>query len=62
MADMQKFLYEYTREVHTIKEIINALMEKGLTEEEADNEFKIFDSKFKKAGFDMHPQININRP
>lgn len=55
MEDIQKFLYEYTQETHTIREILIALEEKGLTEEEVKIEFKKWSKSTKVEGFDEHP-------
>lgn len=55
MNDIQKFLREYTQETHTIREILNALMDKGLSQDEADKEFKIYEKSIRLAGFDEHP-------
>jgi len=54
MNDIQEFLRQFTQEPHTIIEIINALKEKGLTDEEAASEFKTYEKSIPLAGFDQH--------
>lgn len=54
MEDIQKFLLEYTKEVHTIREILSALEEKGLSKEEADKEFKIWMKSSKTDDYDEY--------
>ena len=40
MMDIQAFLREFTQQPHTIREIIDALQDKGLSEEEAEKELR----------------------
>lgn len=54
MNDIQDFLKQFTQTPHTIKEIFDALKEKGLTYEEADKEYKIYEKSIRLAGFDEH--------
>lgn len=61
MNSIQVFLREYTQEAHTIREIFNALISKGLSEKEAAEEFKKYEKSIPQADFDElmdHPIFN----
>ena len=56
MRDMQSFLESYMTTTHTLREIVLALMDKGLTEDEAEAEMKKFIKTHRQMGTDEHLQ------
>ena len=54
MMDIQAFLREFTQQPHTIREILDAVQDKGLSEEEAEKEFRLYEKSIPLAGFDQH--------
>ncbi len=58
MFDAQEFIRQFSTKTHTIRDLFNALIDNGLTEEEADEELKKHFKSVKNEDFDQHTPIN----
>ena len=58
MFDAQVFIRTFSTKSHTIRDLFNALIDNGLTKEEADEELKKHFKSVKNEGFDQHTPIN----